>query len=554
MKKLILTLALVSTVSLGSAQNLAPAQKEADLRHLAGLFSVYYAPLDWKKQLFNFDPTVLKPWLDRAAQTQTDLDFYELCVEFVASFNDTHDRYSLTTDFVANLGFGTDIYDGVLLIDTLNRTLLPIASYPFTTGDELVSVDGVDVQQLVTNFGKYGVQSNPIAQKRMAAARVTSRPQSIMPHASELAGKKATVVIKRQNGNVETYEIPWITTGTPIEVGPVPSPRRVESGEPPYMKELREAQWSGILTDTQDGVLNYGARNPIFLNGLANFGFTRRLGGVAADFFYSGTFKYEELTIGYIRIPNYSPPSIPTALMQFEQEIAFLNANTDGLIVDDMRNTGGNLCFGEEIAVRLIPYPFRATGFQLRPFWNRINGFYNSLVNAKNSGAPQQVIDQYELLFNAMLITNQQGKTVTESLPLCTSSLDREPHPNAYSKPLMILIDEFSTSTADSVPGMIKDAGRAVLYGMRTNGAGGNNISLAGGSYSEGITGMTIGLQARKAKVGGFGYPFSELIENVGIWPDIPDDYMTKANLLGNGAPFISGFLQHMAFEIRARR
>jgi hypothetical protein len=37
---------------------------------------------------------------------------------------------------------------------------------------------------------------------------------------------------------------------------------------------------------------------------------------------------------------------------------------------------------------------------------------------------------------------------------------------------IMMLIDEFTVSTADLVAGMFQDAGHGVLYGMRTNGAG----------------------------------------------------------------------------------
>lgn len=555
-----LAVILSSAISIACAQDLTPGQKEADFRYLAGLYSTYYAPLDWKKQLFHFDALAIQPWLERAAATRTDLDFYELCVEYVANLNDTHDHFTLPSDFSATLGFTTDVFDGVLLIESVNRTLLPASQYPFTIGDELLSIDGADVQRILPAFEKYVAYGNPIAARRVAAARLTTRPQSRMPHASELAGTAATVVIRRQNGNLETHNIPWTTSGTPLEVGRVPSPRarepqgRVfEPADPGYLRDLREAQWSGVL-DPEDGVSGYGSRNPIFVNALASASFTRRLGGSASDFYYSGTFKYDELTIGYIRIPTYSPPSTAVALAQFEQEIAYMTANTDGLIVDEMRNTGGNLCFGEEIAVRLIPYPFRATGFQLRPFWSRINSFYSSLVAARSNGASQQIIDQYELVFNALVAANQQGRMVTESLPLCTSSLMREGHPAAYQKPLMMLIDEFSTSTADSVPGMLKDANRAVLYGMRTDGAGGNNTTFSAGPYTEGSAGMTLALQTRKNKVSEPGYPFTEYIENVGVWPDIPADYMTRANLLQNGAPFVSGFLQHMAAEIRARR
>jgi C-terminal processing protease CtpA/Prc len=118
----------------------------------------------------------------------------------------------------------------------------------------------------------------------------------------------------------------------------------------------------------------------------------------------------------------------------------------------------------------------------------------------------------------------------------------------------MMLIDEFSTSTADSVPGMFQDAHRGWLFGMRTDGAGGNNTSFDTGSYSEGLTGMTLALQARQFPVGNTGYPYTEYIENVGVWPEVPSDYMTKENLLQNGAPFIRGFLEHLAYEIRKLR
>jgi hypothetical protein len=571
MKTLILSIVLISASSAVHAQNLTPAQKEADFRYLASMYSTYYAPIDWKKQLFNFDALAINPWLDRVAQTTTDLDFYEVCVAYVAGLNDTHDQFSLPSDFTARLGFTTDVYDGVLLIDSLNRTTLPVKDYPFTTGDQLLSVDGRDVQLLLQDFAVYAPWANPSAAKRLAAARITIRPQSAMPHAADVIGKSATVVILRQSGATETYTIPWTVSGTPLAVGPVPSPKmaraprstvreQVAETAPGYMTALLDAQWSGVLNAEEIGLNGFGTVSPLFVNALTNSRFTRRLGGSTSDFFYSGTFAYEELTIGYIRIPSYSPTSTSAALTQFEKEIAYFNANTDGLIVDEMRNPGGNLCYGESIAARLIPDYFRATGFRLRPYWSRIVSFYNSWISAKAAGASQQVIDQYELVFKAMLAANTQGQTITDSLPLCTSSLTRAPFMDAdgnvlaYKKQMMMLIDEFSTSTADSVPGMIRDANRAVLYGMRTNGAGGNNTTLDAGSYSEGSAGMTLALQTRKEKHLNGDYPYTDLIENTGVWPDLTDDYMTKDNLLQSGAPFLRNVLQHMAAQIRMFR
>ena len=49
-------------------------------------------------------------------------------------------------------------------------------------------------------------------------------------------------------------------------------------------------------------------------------------------------------------------------------------------------------------------------------------------------------------------------------------------------------------------------------------------------------------------------YPYTDLIENTGVWPDLTDDYMTKDNLLQNGAPFLRNVLQHLAAQIRMNK
>ena len=87
-----------------------------------------------------------------------------------------------------------------------------------------------------------------------------------------------------------------------------------------------------------------------------------------------------------------------------------------------------------------------------------------------------------------------------------------------------MLIDEFSTSTGDSVPSMFQENGRGVLYGMRSNGAGGNNISMDAGPYSEASIGMTIGVQVKHTPVLAEGYPYTGRLENVGVDPYVVND------------------------------
>ncbi|MBI5083023.1 MAG: PDZ domain-containing protein [Acidobacteria bacterium] len=542
------------------AQNLTPAQKEADFRHLASLYSTYYAPLVWKAQAVGFNASDVRPWLERVSRTNTDLEFYEICVEYIAGLKDTHVSFVMPSDFSARLGFGVDIYDGLLLIDTLDRSLLPASRYPFGIGDEVVSIDEEDAQAVVDRLMKYVPQGNPRASRRQAAQRLTSRAQSRIPNAAGLSGS-ATVVIRRMNGDLETYTMPWVKTGTPMEAGPVPGLRsassrsRSQAAAPP--DPLEELQFSGVTdSDTLTAVNGYGARSPIFLAGMGPT-FTRRLGSASSDFFFSGVFQRDGLRIGYIRIPSYSPPSQAVALAQFDAEITYMNANTDGLVVDQMRNPGGSLCFGETLAARLTPYEFRVTGFDLRAYWGRVLRFHIAMINAKSTNAPWETVAQYEMLFNELLAANREGRTVTRTLPLCGSSLTRAPLRDAagnifaYQKPILVLIDDFSTSTADSFAAMMQDSGRAVLYGMRSNGAGGNNTSVEAGAYTEAYVGMTVALQVRKDPVESGEYPASTYIENVGVRPQIVNDYMTRENLTGSGARFVDQFLQAMAAMLR---
>src|SRR5579864_8923038 len=102
--------------------DLTTDQKIADMNQLAALYAKRYGPYEWKRDVIGFDLMKLQPWLDRAAQTKDDLDFYDLLIDYVASLNDAHDVFTLQSDYEALLGFGVDIYDGKTLIDNISRT------------------------------------------------------------------------------------------------------------------------------------------------------------------------------------------------------------------------------------------------------------------------------------------------------------------------------------------------------------------------------------------------------------------------------------------------
>jgi C-terminal processing protease CtpA/Prc len=549
-------LILVAVSFMASAQ-LTREQKIADFQNLAALYSKHYSPYEWKKQQFGFDLLDIQPWLQRAADSRSDLDFYDICIEYVASLRDTHDVFAIPSTFVASLGFSVDIYDGKVLIDSIDRSRLPVRDYGFEIGDELIEVDGKPVEQLLAEYAKYAIQGNERSTRRRAASRIVTRPQNRMPRAHQI-GDAAQLVVRRMNDSLETFNVPWRKTGIPLEVGPVPTPKRLAAASmaaDDYMQPLRELQHSG--TDEPYAELGNGVRNPIYA---LPSNFQQRLGRVAADWYFSGTFEVAGQRIGYIRIPTYAVGTPTAPLPQFDAEIAYFEANTDGLLIDQMRNPGGIVCYGESVAARLIPQPFRPIGFELRATWSHVNTFNINLQTARNANAPRHIIQLYEAIYNDLSVAYNEYRGLTGPLPLCQPGMIRQPatdstgKPITYTKPIIMIIDEFSTSTADSVPAMLQDASRALLVGMRSNGAGGTNVNMSAGTYAEGTIGMTRGTMTRSRPIVTGDHPTAYYIENIGVRPDVEIDYMTRENLLNRGATFFNAVTQAAVEHIRRNR
>ena len=553
-------------------------QRVADFQNLTALYAKRYAPYQWKMQAFNFDLYQIGPWLARVKQAKDDLEFFEICAEYVASLNDTHSSFSTPSRFAADTGIFVDLYDGKPLIDGINRSVLPQRDYPFEIGDEVVSVDGKSAEELIAGFSKLRSMGNPRTTRRNASNYITFRPQSMIPRASEL-GDTATVVIRRQNGNLETYTVPWTKTGVPMSnVGPVPSPkaavRKTEEEEvPEYMRLLNEMRnWR--LSDNDPGLsaerysddaggmvpqsylIGLGSRSPIFR---PPNGFVQRLGRVPADFHYSGAYESEGFKIGYLRIPNFGP-NMAIAIRELDTEIDYFQKNTDGLVIDVMRNPGGG-CYMLDVASRLIPYNFYFFGEQLRPTLDRINSLQSGIELSKRAGADQWIIDIYQVYLDQMMQAYKENRGLTGSIPACSRylsswppSLDNLPADNVYTKPMIVLIDDFSISAADIFPSMIQDNGRAPLVGMRTSGGGGSVSAWPAGFYSEFTANNTNSLVLRKNPIVTPDLPAAPYVENIGARPDIQLDYMTKDNLLQGGRPFVEGFTKIIVDQIKASR
>jgi C-terminal processing protease CtpA/Prc len=200
----------------------------------------------------------------------------------------------------------------------------------------------------------------------------------------------------------------------------------------------------------------------------------------------------------------------------------------------------------EAVAQRLIPTPFNTIGFEIRATASWLFSFASSLNSARlNPLTPPAVLANLEANFNAVLeaFNANRGRSAAVSLN-STGSLQLNPVAGAYAKPILVLTDEFSASGGDMLPAILQSNNRGPIFGWRTMGAGGSVVSFSGPAFTESIFRITVSLMNRGHLVNTPDFPPAPYIENIGVRPDIPVDYMTRANLMSAGAPFVAAFTQ----------
>ncbi len=535
---------------------------------MASLYAKNYGPYEWKRDTQNFDLFHISPWIERARGTKDDLDFADLIVEYVSKLNDGHDVVLLRSTFNAYLGFDVDLYDGKPLIDGIDRSLLPRTRFAFDVGDEIVSIDGSTPNELIERYWKYSICANDIATRRQAAIWMTYRDQRWIPRAHEI-GASASVVIRRaSDGSEQTVNVVWDKLGTPLtSFGTLPSPVTVQAAAKSpanaassnARQRIQELQMLRSARSKYRTVQGVGTRAPLFA---LPAGFVQRLGRNTFDAFLSGTYQAGGQRIGYIRIPDFDPLIPSLAWSQFTAEVAFFQANTDGLVVDLMRNPGGSVSYANQLISALMPDYHRVIGFEIRATSYWVSAYSQAVAESEDAGDPPWVLNLWKATLRDLRTANAENRGRTGSLALDSGpdfepGLIRPPYASrgqnaAYAKPMLVLVDEFTASGGDAFAATMQDNKRALLFGLRTMGLGGNVFGWSLDGYAELDLTLTASLMTRKDNVSTDGeFPVTNYIENVGVRPDIVNDYMTESNLRNRGRDYVQAFTQAIVDHIR---
>jgi len=216
-----------------------------------------------------------------------------------------------------------------------------------------------------------------------------------------------------------------------------------------------------------------------------------------------------------------------------------------------MGNGGGDVCYTETLASMLMPKPFRSVISRLRGTQDLAWTFSEELSYLKQT-QQQSLVNLYtDYLAQVQAALNLDGG-MTGPLPVCPGdtelvqpALARDGSLFAYTKPILVLVDDLTISSAELFAMFMQDEGRGTIFGVRTGGGGGSPGNFwAAGVYSEGNVRITRSMFTRKRPVSTPGYPTVDHFENVGIYPDILGDYMTRDNLMTGGTPFVEAFSQ----------
>lgn len=546
---------------------LTPDQRLFDFQTLANIFAKNYAPYEWKRDTFGADLYATKPWADRIRRAESDLDAIEIMSEYVASLRDAHSQFFFDSLYTARLGFAVDLYDGKPLVDWIDRSLLPESTFPIQIGDELVSIDGRTTERWMEDLARFLGMAEDRSRRRLAANYITQRGQSVFPRAFD-HGLTAAVQIQHRDGHVATYQIPWQVSGVPFRnVGPVPSPKTAGASRAAAAADTTDLGVNPALRNLW-AFHNRRAGSHIRLNGLGSRapvyrlpdGFAPRLGRAPTDFHFSGTYVAGGKRIGLIRIPSFAPANLNGAINEIVNEVLFMQANTDALVVDVTRNTGGG-CYGTVPLQLLIPYRFRLPGDEMRATASILAAFDEELTLAKlgSGGYEPWEIALLESMVDQIRTALNENRGRTGPIPICAPSFDWEPANDgrgnvlAYTKPILLLTDEFTISWGDLFATVMQDSNRATLFGYRTQGAGGAASSFRAGSFSETTTSYSLSLGIRQTPTFTSEYGTTNVMENVGVRPHIYYDAMTEENLMGQGRAFTDAFTRAVLGELQAR-
>lgn len=529
---------LLLTAGASSAQAaLTVDQRVSDFTQLVNIVERNYGPLRWKKESVGLDFKRLVADFDvKVRAARSDSEFYRVLAQFTSSLKDAHVSAMIPSNYAANLGFVCDLVGGKVLIETVDPLRLPQILFPFQRGDQLLAIGGVSVDKLINDFSLVGNTGHEASAKRIAAVRLTSRREASGMEVPK--GITTVTVLPKGAAQPVTVTVTWKNSGTPLveldDLGAIlendttDDRATAESGssfaeELSKMPQFQMALPRATLNEwARAGFTDMGAAKSMFrlpegAQELPNFPVTAAI--------YEAAGK----RIGLLRINSYGDKGLRDVVAR---ALVAMEDQTDVLVLDQTNNPGGDVSLVSDLVSFFADKSYQDINFVLRPSlawlenFQEINEKLSDVLKAKNDDIVANALKpRFEYLESEIRDSIKARRFYTNPVSLNflgTFGMIQPSGAVRYTKPVLLLINEFDFSGGDMFPAVMKDNGRATLFGAQTTGAGGNVREHGPLANSHFKLNLTESLMVR---------PNGEFIENRGVKPDVEytvteDDFM----------------------------
>lgn len=472
---------------------------------------------------------VLSQWKDFSRQVDgnmTNFDFHMKMINIFQQMNDFHTQYippvPIRNTF-SWLGFfvkeifeedgasPTDSPLGKFIVSDLVHGIVPSNSN-FSTGSEIITYDGMDVQDSVKRLGKYGYGSNEAAQKDRGVIDLTYRGRSgiNMP-----LKPFATIGYRNQDGVERFIKLPWMfeeivdldilfqTSSTAL----FQSSKNEESG---FCSPIAGVGYVK-MPSRRSGSRRVARQNRTEIEVLSSF----------ADILYAEIVSTKAGSIGHLEVSAFKASSFPA----FEAELVRLlrRMPRTGLVLDIRGNWAGFTVLvkvlAELLSAREVPEQLttiRATKL--------VEGWFEGFDETFQLPEARNWIFAHRA---ALLSARRVGEFFTGPTGGLFNFYSNPSRKREYFGPVITVIDAQTYSSGDIYAALQADQNRSLLVGTSDlSGAGGATVRRYSGlvsifsEFGDFLPG-DVDFTTAFSRLYRTGTNAGAIIENFGVKPDI---------------------------------
>lgn len=521
-------------------RQLTTAEKVADLHWIFSQYGENYAPLDYKQSRFSFDYEALKlKYLEDAALTKNNDEFYDLMFKFIAEFKDAHNSGALTNASFPNraltayLGFSGTRDGDALLVKKLLPSIKVDGTYPVKVDDRILALNGKTLKDIaLKEMLKYRDLGHEEANITYHMNKIFNRVSTVNGIPTE---DNATLLIERVIDGQKvllTVGMPWVKKDL-FQFQAEQRKATEKKAEEEKNKDPKQNSENYLMIADNNSVafrFNFiGFNGKIAFPKLTMESVTKGLRKLVTDSFvmvdhFAGWDvaaadgeKVEEKTpaqimrelrevpakarfleeakvypayiskekneagqvfrVGTIYVDSFSPEANPKeALEGFVAALdAFQEDGVEHVVIDMINNGGGSLDLGLKMAYAMTNQPLKVPGIQFKTSDSWMDEF-ESASNTAQSDVHREIARR---VLVSMEDSKKKGDRLSQSFPVTVlAPYSFAPNYN-LKKPFKValLVNEMCASMCDIFTAILKDNGLATVVGTRTMGAGGNVVN-----------------------------------------------------------------------------